>query len=138
MTINTRNILFVALGAFTKVKPEDLITEVILIVIKIQGRFPNKVRVNPLTKSDFKQILLHSKNSVIDQAIKLIKIEGLNVEFTECSLDKICEIAANLNIKEEDVGARRLISIVDHILQDISFDAPEIYNENKIEGKYVK
>ena len=62
----------------------------------------------------------------------------MNVEFTECSLDKICEIAANLNIKEEDVGARRLISIVDHILQDISFDAPEIYNENKIEGKYVK
>ncbi len=64
--------------------------------------------------------------------------EGLYVEFSDKAIDKICEIAASLNIKEDDVGARRLISIVDHILNDISFDAPEIYSENKQEGKYVR
>jgi len=131
MYISTRNILFVALGAFTKVKPEDLITE-------IQGRFPNKIRVNPLTKKDFKEILLKSKNNTLDQTIKLLKTEGIDLEFSDRAIDLICELAENLNRKEEDVGARRLISIVDHILQDISFSAPEIYNEYHKDGQKIK
>jgi len=129
--INTRNILFVALGAFTKVKPEDLIVE-------IQGRFPNKVKVNPLTKNDFKLILKNSKGNVIDQQVALLKTEGIHVEFTDCAIEEICEIAYNLNQREEDVGARRLISIVDSVLEDISFSAPEIYSEFHIEGKCLK
>jgi len=129
--VNTRNILFVALGAFTKVKPEDLIVE-------IQGRFPNKVRVNALTKNDFKLILKNSKGNVIDQSITLLKTEGIHAEFSDCAIDEICEIAFNLNQREEDIGARRLISIVDTVLEDISFSAPEIYNEFYIEGKYIK
>ena len=129
--INTRNILFVALGAFTKVKPEDLIVE-------IQGRFPNKVKVNQLTKNDFKLILKNSKGNVVDQAITLLKTEGIHAEFSECAIEEICEIAYNMNQREEDIGARRLISIVDAVLEDISFSAPEIYSEFYIEGKYIK
>jgi len=129
--INTRNILFVALGAFTKAKPEDLIVE-------IQGRFPNKVKVNPLTKNDFKLILQKSKGNVIDQQTALLKTEGIHVEFTECAIEEICEIAYKMNQREEDVGARRLISIVDTVLEEISFSAPEIFSDFHIEGKCLK
>ena len=80
----------------------------------------------------------NSKGNVVDQAITLLKTEGIHTEFTECAIDEICEIAYNMNQREEDIGARRLISIVDSVLEDISFSAPEIYSEFYIEGKYIK
>lgn len=83
-------------------------------------------------------ILMNSKGNVIDQAITLLKTEGIHAEFSDCAIEEICEIAYNMNQREEDIGARRLISIVDTVLEDISFSAPEIYNEFFIQGKYIK
>lgn len=132
-TINTRNILFVCLGAFTKNKPSDLITEV-------QGRLPIQVSVDTLTPEDFKKILMKSRLSTLNQSIQLLKTEGLNIEFTEKAIDKICDIVYEINQSQEDTGARRLVSIIDAIVDEISFYAPELAREYARECKdtYIK
>jgi ATP-dependent HslUV protease ATP-binding subunit HslU len=131
ISINTRNILFVSLGAFTKVKPEDLIVE-------IQGRFPTKVRVNALKAKDFKKILQTSKNNVLNQAKLLMKSENIDLDFTESAIDEICEISQFLNEKEDDVGARRLISVIEKVLEDISFQAPDLYKLHSKNDQILK
>jgi len=129
--INTKNILFVAVGAFTKNKPTDLIVEV-------QGRLPNQVEVKPLTKSDYVKILKETKDNIIVQAVKSIKVEGINLIFNDSAIEEIANVAEEVNRQDEDTGARRLISILDIVLEEINFDAPEIYEEySKLEKSIV-
>lgn len=120
--INTRNILFVAVGAFTKTKPGDLIVE-------IQGRLPNQVEVKALTKEDYIKILTETKDNLIFQAIKSLKTEGVHLKFTDSSIDEVANIAEEINRNDEDTGARRLVSVLDTVLEEISFEAPEIFFE---------
>jgi ATP-dependent HslUV protease ATP-binding subunit HslU len=129
--INTKNILFVAVGAFTKNKPTDLIVEV-------QGRLPNQVEVKPLTKSDYIKILKETKDNIIVQAVKSIKVEGINLIFNDSAIEEIANVAEEVNRQDEDTGARRLISILDIVLEELNFDAPEIYEEySKLEKSIV-
>ncbi len=128
--INTRNILFVAVGAFTKNKPSDLIVEV-------QGRLPNQVEVKPLTKEDFVRILKETKDNIIVQSIRAIKTEGIFLHFTESALQEIAEVAEEVNRNDEDTGARRLVSVLDRVLEEINFEASEIYEEYSKPGKEV-
>lgn len=140
LNINTKNILFIALGAFTKSKPTDLITE-------IQGRLPIQVSVDPLLPRDFKKILKESNLSALNQIIKLLKTEGLHLEFTDEAIDEICEITYFINQTQDDTGARRLVSVLDTIIDEISYFAPEIVekysNKNKeihlkLDAEFVK
>lgn len=126
--IGTRNILFVAVGAFSKNKPSDLIVEV-------QGRLPNKVEVKPLTKEDYVRILRDTKDSLIAQVVRSIKTEGIFLDFTEKGIQEIAEVAEEINKNDEDTGARRLVAVLDTVLEDISFEAPDIYRENYQIGK---
>ena len=128
--INTRNILFVAVGAFAKNKPTDLIVE-------IQGRLPNQVEVKPLTKADYKRILTETKDNIILQAVKSIKTEGINLVFTESAIEEIASIAEEVNRHDEDTGARRLVSVLDTVMEELSFEAPEIFEENYQPGKAI-
>lgn len=128
--INTRNILFVAVGAFAKTKPTDLIVEV-------QGRLPNQVEVKPLTKSDYIRILTETKDNIILQAVKSIKTEGVNLVFTKSAIEEIANISEEVNRNDEDTGARRLVSILDNVLEEISFEAPDLYEEYNQLGKAV-
>ncbi len=128
--INTRNILFVAVGAFAKTKPSDLI-------IEIQGRLPNQVEVKSLTKEDYLLILKETKDSITVQAANSLKTEGINLVFTETAIEKIADIAQFVNRNDEDTGARRLVSVLDTILEEINFEAPEIYEEYSKPGKEV-
>lgn len=120
--INTKNILFVAVGAFTKNKPSDLIVEV-------QGRLPNQVEVKPLTKSDYVKILKETKDNIIVQAVKSIKVEGIKLIMSDSAIDEIANVAEEVNRQDEDTGARRLVSILDIVLEELNFDAPELYEE---------
>jgi ATP-dependent HslUV protease ATP-binding subunit HslU len=128
--INTRNILFVAVGAFTKNKPSDLIVEV-------QGRLPNQVEVKPLTKEDFVRILKETKDNIIIQSVRSIKTEGICLHFTESALQEIAEVAEEVNRNDEDTGARRLVSVLDRVLEELNFEASEIYEEYSKPGKDV-
>jgi ATP-dependent HslUV protease ATP-binding subunit HslU len=128
--INTRNILFVAVGAFAKTKPTDLIVEV-------QGRLPNQVEVKPLTKPDYIRILTETKDNIIFQAVKSIKIEGVNLVFTTSAIEEIANIAEEVNRNDEDTGARRLVSILDTVVEEISFEAPDLYDEYSQTGKAI-
>ncbi len=128
--INTRNILFVAVGAFTKNKPSDLIVEV-------QGRLPNQVEVKPLTKEDFVRILKETKDNIIIQSVRAIKTEGICLHFTESALQEIAEVAEEVNRNDEDTGARRLVSVLDRVLEELNFEASEIYEEYSKPGKDV-
>jgi ATP-dependent HslUV protease ATP-binding subunit HslU len=120
--INTRNILFVALGAFSKNKPCDLIVEV-------QGRLPNQVEVKPLTREDYIKILKETKDNIIEQAVKSLKTEGIHLDFAESAIEEIANVSEQVNRNDDDTGARRLVSVLDTVLEDISFEAPEIYEE---------
>ena len=128
--INTRNILFVAVGAFAKNKTSELIVE-------IQGRLPNQVELKPLVRQDFVRILKETKNNLILQAIRSIKTEGVNLQFTDSAIEEIASIAEEVNKNEEDTGARRLITVVDKVLEEINFDAPEIFQEHSQSGKSI-
>jgi ATP-dependent HslUV protease ATP-binding subunit HslU len=128
--INTRNILFVAVGAFAKTKPTDLIVEV-------QGRLPNQVEVKPLTKPDYIRILTETKDNIIFQAVKSIKTEGVNLVFTTSAIEEIANIAEEVNRNDEDTGARRLVSILDTVVEEISFEAPDLYDEYSQTGKAI-
>jgi ATP-dependent HslUV protease ATP-binding subunit HslU len=129
-SINTKNILFVALGAFTKNKPSDLITE-------IQGRLPIHCSVEALKPKEFKEILKKSKLSVLNQVVLLMKSEGIEIIFNDDAIDEIAEISFYINQTHEDTGARRLMSVLNIVLNDITFYAPEIYNEYKMEDKEI-
>jgi ATP-dependent HslUV protease ATP-binding subunit HslU len=116
--VKTEHILFIAAGAFHMAKPSDLIPE-------LQGRFPIRVELGPLGKEDFKRILTEPNNALIKQYIALLETEGVALEFSEDAIDEISEIAEQVNEKTENIGARRLHTILERLLEEISFEAPE-------------
>jgi ATP-dependent HslUV protease ATP-binding subunit HslU len=130
--VRTDHILFIAAGAFSIAKPSDLIPE-------MQGRFPIRAELSALGKDDFLRILQEPKNALIKQYIALIETEGVRINFMEDSIDEIASTAALVNEKTENIGARRLHTILEKLLEDISFDAPERKDGDlTIDANYVK
>ncbi|HYI94004.1 MAG TPA: ATP-dependent protease ATPase subunit HslU [Bryobacteraceae bacterium] len=138
-TVNTRHgfvrtdhILFIAAGAFHVSKPSDLIPE-------LQGRFPIRVELKSLTTDDFIRILREPKNALIKQYAALLDTEGIKLVFTDDSIQEIARLAAQVNDANEDIGARRLHTIMEKLLEEISFDAPEMKKRNvRIDAAYVR
>lgn len=129
--VNTNHILFIASGAFHVSKPSDLIPE-------LQGRFPIRVELDSLTTSDFRQILVKPKNALTKQYIALLGTEGLKIVFDKSAIDRIAELSAQVNSKTENIGARRLHTIVEKVLEEVSFNAPDLAEkEILINQKYV-
>ncbi|MDI3523778.1 ATP-dependent protease ATPase subunit HslU [Kosmotoga sp.] len=117
--VRTDFILFIAAGAFHLAKPSDLIPE-------FQGRFPIRVELNPLTEQDFLRILTEPKNAITKQYKALLETEGITLEFTEAGLKEIARVAHDLNERIENIGARRLYTVVEKVLEEISFEAPDV------------
>ncbi len=131
-TVRTDHILFIAAGAFHAAKPSDLIPE-------LQGRFPIRVELNSLGKDEFLRILQEPRNALIKQYVALIGTEGVVIKFKEDSIEEIASIAAEVNDKTENIGARRLHTVLEKLLEDISFEAPDRKNgQLVITAKYVK
>ena len=129
--VDTTHILFIAAGAFSLAAPSDLIPE-------LQGRFPLRVELESLSKADFKRILTEPKNALTKQYSALLATEGVNIVFTEDSIDRMSEIAEELNSRSENIGARRLHTIMEKVLEEISFDADEHEGETvNVDAKYV-
>jgi len=116
--VKTEHILFVAAGAFHISKPSDLIPE-------LQGRFPIRVELEALGKDDFVRILTEPNNALVKQYVALLATEEVTIDFAKDSIEEIAEIAAVVNDKTENIGARRLHTILEKLLEDVSFDAPE-------------
>ena len=117
--VKTDHVLFIAAGAFHTSKPSDLIPE-------LQGRFPIRVELESLTRENFQQILTEPRNALIKQYVELLATEGLRVKFSQDSLVEIAEIAYTVNEQTENIGARRLHTILENLLEEISFNAPEM------------
>ena len=117
--VRTDHILFIAAGAFHSAKPSDLIPE-------LQGRFPIRVELSSLTQSDFVMILTEPKNSLTLQYTELLRTEGVNLEFKEDAIRAIAEFAASVNERTDDIGARRLHTLMEKLLEEVSFDAPDM------------
>ena len=129
--INTTHILFIAAGAFSLAAPGDLIPE-------LQGRFPLRVELDSLHKEDFKRILQEPKNSLVRQYTALLGTEGVTIDFTEDAIDRMSFIAEDVNSRSENIGARRLHTIMEKLLDEISFSADEHSGETiKIDSSYV-
>jgi len=130
--VNTEHILFIAAGAFHVSKPSDLIPE-------LQGRFPIRVELESLTLEDFKRILIQPKNSLIKQYQALLKTEEINLEFSDDAISTLAEMTVNINQTTEDIGARRLHTLLEKLLEEISFLGNEIENKNQmIDSEYVR
>jgi len=138
-TVNTRfglvrtdHILFIGAGAFHVSKPSDLIPE-------LQGRFPIRVELTPLGKDDFVRILTEPENALIRQYEALMSTEGVSVAFTPDAVDEIADIAEKVNADAENIGARRLHTVVEKVMEDISFAAPDIAEKSiRIDRNYVR
>jgi ATP-dependent HslUV protease ATP-binding subunit HslU len=138
-TVNTRHgfvrtdhILFMAAGAFHVSKPSDLIPE-------LQGRFPIRVELKTLTEADFIRILKEPKSALVKQYSALLETEGIKLTFSDDSLVEISKIAAQVNESAENIGARRLHTIMEKLLEDISFDGPDLKKKNvRIDAVYVR
>jgi ATP-dependent HslUV protease ATP-binding subunit HslU len=129
--VRTDHILFIAAGAFSASKPSDLIPE-------LQGRFPIRVELDSLGKEDFIRILTEPKNALVKQYIEMMATEGIKLSFTDDSIATIAEVATQVNEKTENIGARRLYTIMETLLDDISFEAPDMKEkEITIDAKYV-
>jgi ATP-dependent HslUV protease ATP-binding subunit HslU len=130
--VRTDHILFIAAGAFHVSKPSDLIPE-------IQGRFPIRVELKSLGKEDFKRILTEPKNALVKQYTALLETEGVKVNFTDDAIDEIASIAYKVNEEVENIGARRLHTIMEKLFEEISFAAPELEGrEITIDAEYVR
>ena len=130
--MRTDHILFVAAGAFHVSKPADLIPE-------LQGRFPIRVELKSLTESDFIRILKEPKSALVKQYTALLETEGIRLSFTDDALIEIARFAAQVNESAENIGARRLHTIMEKLLEDISFDGPDLKRKNiKIDATYVR
>jgi ATP-dependent HslUV protease ATP-binding subunit HslU len=130
--VKTDHVLFIASGAFHISKPSDLLPE-------LQGRLPIRVELKPLTREDFKRILTEPEASLIKQYVALIATEGVKLDFTPDSIDAIADIAVSVNSTVENIGARRLQTVMERVLDDISFGAPDKSGEAvKIDGDYVR
>ena len=130
--VKTDHILFIASGAFHIAKPADLLPE-------LQGRLPIRVELRALTNEDFRRILTEPKACLINQYVALMKTEGVNLEFTTDAIDAIADIAVEVNTSVENIGARRLMTVMERILDDISFDAADKSGEAiTIDAAYVR
>ncbi len=130
--VKTDHILFIAAGAFSTTKPSDLIPE-------LQGRFPIRVELDSLTKEDFIRILTEPSNALVKQYIEMLATEGVRVEFTEDAVSEIAEVATLVNERTENIGARRLYTIMETMLEDVSFDAPDMADRDVvIDAAYVR
>jgi ATP-dependent HslUV protease ATP-binding subunit HslU len=130
--VKTDHILFIAAGAFHVSKPSDLIPE-------LQGRFPIRVELDSLGKEDLIRILTEPENALIKQYTAMLETEGVKADFRENAIAEIAEIAAVINERTENIGARRLYTIMERLLDEISFDAPEMAGKTiVIDSKYVK
>lgn len=121
--VRTDHILFLSAGAFHNCKPSDLIPE-------LQGRFPIRVELRSLTKDDFCRILSEPRNALLKQYSELLKTEGIDLTFTEDAVEAIADIATKVNEHTENIGARRLHTILETLLEDVSFEAPDIVEKN--------
>jgi ATP-dependent HslUV protease ATP-binding subunit HslU len=130
-SVKTDHILFIASGAFHTIKPSDLIPE-------LQGRFPIRVELDSLSRQDFFRILTEPRNALVIQYVELLKTEGIEVIFETSAIERIAEIAEEVNTRTENIGARRLHTLMECLLDDILFDAPDL-EEKKIviDGDHV-
>ena len=117
--ISTDHVLFVAAGAFHRAQPSDLMPE-------LQGRFPIRVELDDLTQEDFVRILTEPKSSLTKQYTELMKTEGVEVEFTEDAVEALAGYAHQVNQKTQNIGARRLHTIIERLLEELSFEAPDM------------
>ncbi len=129
--VNTDHILFVAAGAFHITKPSDLIPE-------LQGRFPIRVELESLSQDDLRRILVEPKNSLMKQYQALLATEGINLEFDDDAISELAHMAETINEKAEDIGARRLHTLLEKLLEEISFLGSELEEKTqKIDRNYV-
>jgi ATP-dependent HslUV protease ATP-binding subunit HslU len=130
--VRTDHILFIASGAFHVAKPSDLIPE-------FQGRFPIRVELEALTQADFVRILTEPQNALIKQYVALMETEGVRLAFSADAVDEIARIAAQVNVRTENIGARRLHTVIERLLDEVSFTAPEMRGRGvDIDGAYVR
>ncbi|NMA02606.1 MAG: ATP-dependent protease ATPase subunit HslU [Clostridia bacterium] len=130
--VKTNHILFIAAGAFHITKPSDLIPE-------LQGRFPIRVELQSLTAQDLKRILMEPRNSLLEQYRRLLNTEGIELEFSENAIDEIADIAYTVNVQTENIGARRLHTILEKVLEELSFSATELVGKKIVINKeYVQ
>lgn len=130
-TIRTNHILFIASGAFHLTKPSDLIPE-------LQGRFPIRVELDALSKADFIRILTEPKAALTKQYQELLKTEGVSLDFTEDAIDRIAEIAYLVNERQENIGARRLHTVLERLLETLSYESPDRDGESvTVDADYV-
>ena len=130
--VKTDHILFIAAGAFHSSKPSDLMPE-------LQGRFPIRVELKDLTKQDFVRILREPKNALTEQQKQLLSTEGVKVEFTDDAIDLIAQTAFDVNRRQQNIGARRLYTILERVFEQASFDAPEMRGQKlRVDAKYVR
>jgi ATP-dependent HslUV protease ATP-binding subunit HslU len=130
--VKTDHILFIASGAFHVAKPSDLLPE-------LQGRLPIRVELSPLTKEDFRRILTETEASLIKQYVALMATEGLDLEFTDDAIDALASTAVSINANVENIGARRLQTVMERVLDEVSFTAPDQAGQKLvIDAKYVE
>jgi ATP-dependent HslUV protease ATP-binding subunit HslU len=121
--VRTDHILFIAAGAFHKMKPSDLVPE-------LQGRLPLRVELNPLAEGDLARILVEPEHSLVDQYKALLSTEQVTLSFSETALREIASLAARMNRETEDIGARRLHTMMENLLEEIQFEAPDLSGQN--------
>jgi len=130
--VRTDHILFIAAGAFHVSKPSDLIPE-------LQGRFPIRVELDSLGKDDFVRILTEPENALIKQYSALMDTEGVHLQFKEDGIAEIAAMAALINERTQNIGARRLYTMMERMLDEVSFDAPDLTGKGVvIDSKYVR
>jgi ATP-dependent HslUV protease ATP-binding subunit HslU len=131
-SVRTDHILFIAAGAFHVAKPSDLIPE-------LQGRFPIRVELEPLTRADFVRILSEPENALVRQYTELLQTEGVRLRFSPEAVEAVAEIASQVNQRTENIGARRLYTIMEKLLDEVSFQAPDLNGkEIVIDAEYVQ
>jgi len=130
--VKTDHILFIASGAFHVSKPSDLLPE-------LQGRLPIRVELSPLTVEDFRRILTETEASLIKQSVALLRTEGVDLVFTEDAIDALARVAVEVNNSVENIGARRLMTVLERVLDEVSFTAPDRSGETvTIDAAYVR
>ncbi len=131
-TVKTDHVLFIASGAFHVAKPSDLLPE-------LQGRLPIRVELQPLTRDDFRRILTETEASLLKQSVALLATEKVDLVFTEDAVDALADVAVEVNTNVENIGARRLQTVIERVLDEISFSAPDRGGEKiTIDGAYVR
>src|SRR6476660_2233717 len=129
--VKTDHILFIAAGAFHVSKPSDLIPE-------LQGRFPIRVELEPLGREDFVRILTEPRNALVRQYVALLETEGVHLEFLADAIERIADVATMVNERTENIGARRLHTVMEKLLDEVSFDAPDLHDKQlRIDAAYV-